>query len=116
MSNYTEITLNLGETWTIDATINHRDLTNLDGCQIFWRFATNAKTVLEVKIGSGVTILDSNAKTCRIVVPTSLQVNKGVKFGNYFHELVIQLPDGSTSIQVEGPVTVKQTLSSKYPW
>ena len=114
---YQDISLVLGETWTIFGTLN-KDSSPLpvnESTQIQWRLANTKSLVLSLSLTSDISITDFPTAAYQVIVPVSQQINNKLNPGLYRYELSAILDDGTVSIQAEGACTLNSSLTFQYP-
>jgi hypothetical protein len=103
-----------GELWTLDATMHDSagNPLNLAGCIVKWRLAFDTVVLIELSIGSGITLVNGGiAGECLIQLTPAQQITLNIVPAFYQHEAQVILADGVTvSDQFAGYVQVMQSL------
>lgn len=114
---YQDITLDLGETWTIQGTLN-RDNSPLpidSNTLVHFKVASQKAKILDLTLTNDIAILDQPTAAYRIVIPVSQQVSTTALVpGIYNYELSATLGDGTVVLQAEGKAYVNSTLTYKF--
>jgi hypothetical protein len=114
MASVSNLVFKLGETWIIDG-VCHDSLGNyiaLSGCAVKWRMALNGVTVLDLAIGSGITLVNNgNVGEILITITPAMQIAVNLTPAFCQHQCRVILQDGVTvTDQFYGSVMVQPSL------
>lgn len=102
-------TFKTGDTWEIQGNLSYADGTPFNlaaGCSLQWGIepAAGGSLVLELTLGSGITVLDAANGICLITVPPVQ--SSAIPVGSYVDQLQATDPSGYVSTQWTGPINV----------
>ncbi len=116
MATHTQLTLNLGETWTIECQLNFKGgrLVIPEDAVVEWTLADNTGVVIRRTNENGILVTNAQLGECTIIVPPSMQtaLNSGKP---YTHELAVLFSDNTIMIQSNGPAKLSATTKSRFP-
>lgn len=101
------------ETWTILATLHgsDKDVLDITGATVTWYMTAPddlaTKLLTASTAGGEITITDATNGKIKIEIPPADQTL--VPAGTYYHECVVVLPGGETSIQFHGEFVVNDS-------
>jgi hypothetical protein len=104
-----------GDTWQFKGILSYADGTPFNlgtGCNILWGIepAAGGSLVIELSLGSGITVLDAANGICLITVPPVQSA--AVPVGSYVDQLQATDPTGYVSTQWTGPINVYASFFS----
>lgn len=107
-----DFTMKAGDTRKLNVTIvDEESGTPLDisSAELSWGFARNVRSepLVEKAVGSGISIVNGPAGSCRITInPADTQGRKG----KFYHELQVTETDGSVTTVMSGEMTLEATF------
>ena len=109
-----DVTLLLGDTWTLICTCHDANNNILAVDSAEWRIASTQSLEYLGTVGTN-NIFIANGGVVTVIVPPSDQATANIQPGSYTHELFITGNTAVGSIQVTGKAYVQDSLKHKYP-
>lgn len=113
MATPQDVTLILGDTWTLICTCHDNTGAAMNVASAEWRLATTSNSVFKGTVASNNISIANNIVT--VTVPPSDQATANIQPGTVQHELFVEGTSSVSSIQVTGKAIIHNSLKNKYP-